>query len=71
MNEKQTESLEIYKSALRTVESDIANEKFGLVIDGSGQHRPEIVNDEEISRLEARKKDLEAKIAELQETVSQ
>ena len=64
MNEQQAKHLEIYEAALSTIKWQIADEKQGLVLD-SGTRRPCIVNSDKIAELEAKQKDLEAKIKEL------
>ena len=60
--------IDIYKGVIRTLEAEISNEKFGLVLD-SGGHRPEIVNDAKVKKLEDSLKEAEKKLAELQKQI--
>ena len=43
--------IEIYQRAIRSIEIQISNKKFGLILD-SGTRHPEIVNEEKIAELE-------------------
>ena len=66
-NDLLQKKIDIYKGAICTLEAEISNEKFGLVLD-SGGHRPWIVNDEKVKRLEESLKEVKRKLAELQKT---
>ena len=64
-NDLVQRKIDIYKGAISSLEAQISNEKFGLVLD-SGGHRPEIVNDEKVKELEEKLKEIRRKLAELQ-----